>query len=189
MLMEKIRYLILVLFMAVCWKPAMGQRFSVSTNILDYLNFATLNAEASYAVSRHWSVSAAVRYNPWTFNSGIRGKQFQHRQQCYSAAGRYWIWHTYSGWWVSGKMQYQEYNTGGIIDLSTEEGDRFGAGVSAGYTYMLHPRLNIEFGLGLWGGVRKYRVYSCPFCGVTTASGTGGFILPDDIKISLAYVF
>lgn len=187
--MRNVKCFIVILLLVLCWKPVSGQRVSVSTNLLEYLNLATLNADVSYAVSRHWSVGAAVKYNPWTFNSARVGKQFQNRQQCYSAAGRYWLWHTYSGWWFSGKLQYQEYNSGGLLDRSTEEGDRFGAGLSAGYTYMLHPRLNIEFGIGLWGGYRKYKVYSCPACGVTESAGAGAFVLPDDIRISLAYVF
>lgn len=190
MIMVKLRYHVLaVVLMLLCSKSAMGQRVSVSTNLLDYLNLATLNVEASYAFSRHWSLGAEIRYNPWTFRKAGSGGQFQNRLQSYSLSGRYWLWHTYSGWWFSGKAQYQEYNSGGIFSASAGEGDRFGAGVSAGYTYMLHPHLNIEFGLGLWGGFRKYKVYSCTSCGITEKSGTGGFILPDGVKISLAYVF
>jgi hypothetical protein len=59
----------------------------------------------------------------------------------------------------------------------------------AGYTYMLGPHLNIEFGLGLWSGLDVYKCYSCPVCGVTLKSGKTRFILPDDIMISFAYVF
>lgn len=182
------RYILAVFMLSVC-STAFGQRLAVSTNLLEYVNFATINAEASYALSRHWSVSAGVRYNPWTFNRDKPGKQFQNRQQSYSAGGRYWLWHTYSGWWFSGRFRYQEYNTGGILDGSAEEGDRLGLGVGAGYTYMLHPHLNIEFGVGLWGGYDRYVWYSCPSCGLTVEKGSGAFLLPDDIMISLSYVF
>lgn len=181
---------VLIAFMAfLSANASYGQRISVSTDLLGYLDFATLNAEASYAVSRHWSVAASVRYNPWTFNKDKPGKQLQDRQQSYAAGARYWLWHTYSGWWFSGKLQYQEYNTGGLPDPSTEEGDRFGIGAGAGYTYMLHPHLNIEFGIGLWGGYGRYVYYSCPSCGLTTEKGEGAFLLPNDVMISLSYVF
>lgn len=184
-----VRY-ILIFIMSV-WGSGVsfGQRVSVSTNLVGYLDLATLNAEASYACSRHWSAVAAFRYNPWTFNGGRPGKQFHRRQQSYAVGGRYWLWHTFSGWWFSGKLQYQEYNTGGIIDRSADEGDRYGVGVGAGYTYMIHPHLNMEFGIGLWGGYGTYVSYSCPSCGLTVGRGDGFFILPNDIMVSLSYVF
>ena len=111
------------------------------------------------------------------------------RQQSYSIGARLWPWHTWSGWWFAGKIRYQEYNFGGIRSPETREGDRFGGGLYAGYTYMLGPHLNIEFGLGLWSGLDVYKCYSCPVCGVTLKSGKTRFILPDDIMISFAYVF
>lgn len=187
--MTAIRYILIFLMFALGADASFGQRVSLSTNLLGYIDFATLNAEASCAVSRHWSAVASLRYNPWTFGSGRPGRQVQSRQQCYAAGARYWLWHTYSGWWFSGKAQYQEYNTGGILDPSTAEGDRFGIGFGAGYSYMLHPHLNIEFGIGLWGGYDSYVYYSCPSCGLTVNRGERVFVLPNDIMISLSYVF
>ncbi len=166
-----------------------AQTVSLSTNLLDYACLGTLNADVSYSLSRRWSVTAGARYNPFTFRKGDPDKQFQLRQQSYSLGARLWPWHTWSGWWFAGKLRYQEYNSGGIRSLETREGDRFGAGLYAGYTYMLTSHLNIEFGLGLWSGLDVYRCYSCPVCGVTLESGKTHFILPDDIMISLAYVF
>lgn len=184
-----VKYILLPFLLAFGATDSFGQRMSVSTDLLGYLDFATINAEASYAMARHWSVTVSARYNPWTFNKGRPGRQVQHRQQCYAAGARYWLWHTYSGWWISGKLQYQEYNTGGLFDRSAEEGDRIGAGIGAGYAYMLHPHLNIEFGMGLWGGYGRYVYYSCPSCGLTTGKGEGMFLLPNDVMISLSYVF
>lgn len=86
-------------------------------------------------------------------------------------------------------MRYQEFNSGGIISRSTKEGDRFGAGLYAGYTHMLSRHFNIEFGAGLWAGYELYRRYSCQACGLTEASGSRFFALPDDVKISIVYVF
>lgn len=170
------------------WKSE-AQTLSLSTNLLDYACLGTLNADVSYSLSRRWSVTAGARYNPFTFRKGDPDKQFQLRQQSYSLGARLWPWHIWSGWWFAGKLRYQEYNSGGIRSLETREGDRFGAGLYAGYTYMLTSHLNIEFGLGLWSGLDVYRCYSCPVCGVTLESGKTHFILPDDIMISLAYVF
>lgn len=169
--------------------PSFAQKFSISTNLLDYACLGTLNIDASYSVSRRWSLTAGARYNPFTFNEGDPSRQFQMRQQSYCVGARIWPWHTMSGWWFAGKLRYQEYNHGGIILRKAEEGDRFGAGAYAGYTYMLSSHFNLEFGLGFWTGMAVYREYSCQKCGVTTARGRKYFLLPDDLMISIAYVF
>ena len=122
-----------------------AQQVSVSTNLLEYAALGTMNADVSYSISRRWSLQAGARFNPFTFRKGDARKQFQLRQQSYSIGARLWPWHTLSGWWFSSKLRYQEYNHGGIISMETQEGDRFGAGIYAGYTYMLARHLNIEF--------------------------------------------
>ena len=99
------------------------------------------------------------------------------------------MWHNLSGWWLAGKVRYQEYNIGGISSQKTEEGDRGGLGMYAGYTYMLSPHLNFEFGFGMWGGMSWYKTYSCPKCGITVDSGKRWFARSDDIMMSLVYVF
>ncbi len=166
-----------------------AQKFSVSTNILDYFALGTINAEGAYSVSRRVSLTASARLNPFTFRESEPEKQFQMRQQSYSLGVRVWPWHIWSGWWFAGKGRYQEYNFGGIVSPETSEGDRAGLGLYAGYTYMLSPHFNIEFGAGIWGGADIYRTYSCPSCGVTVDEGVKAFFLPDDIMLSLVYVF
>ena len=75
------------------------------------------------------------------------------------------------------------------VSSRTDEGDRFGLGVAAGYAYMLGKHFNLDFGVGLWSGYDLYTRYSCPSCGVTEASGGRFFVLPDDILIAVTYVF
>lgn len=166
-----------------------AQKVSISTNIIGYASLGTLNAEASYSVSRRWSIVAGAKYNPFTFRKGDTENQFQLRQQSYSLGVRMWPWHTLSGWWFSSKLRYQEYNFGGLVSRQTQEGDRVGLGFYAGYTHMLSSHMNIEFGLGFWTGADMYKRYSCTTCGITVADGTKAFILPDDLAVSLVYVF
>lgn len=184
------KYAIVVsVFMLTMALPAFAQKFSLSTNMLDYACLGTMNLDASYSLSRRWSIVAGARYNPFTFNEGNPGRQFQYRQQSYAVGARLWPWHTMSGWWFASKLRYQEYCYGGIFSEEAEEGDRFGAGIYTGYTHMLSRHLNLEFGVGLWSGVALYRKYSCPVCGITIGKGRKYFLLPDDFMISLAYVF
>lgn len=176
-------------FLLAAVLPLSAQRMSVSTDIAGYADFGTLNAELSCSVSRHWSAVAGVRYNPFMFKAGDDNHDVSSRQRSFSAGGRYWLWHVYSGWWFGGKLQYQEYNRGGIRGPETREGDRYGAGISGGFTYMLSRHFNFEVSAGLWGGYDVFRVYDCPVCGLTDSEGRGAFLLPNDISLSISYLF
>lgn len=178
----------LLIALALClWNAALAQKFAVSTNFLDYANFATMNLEASYGIDRHWSLDAGVKLNPFTFNPGESSAQ--NRQRSFSTGARYWPWHIYSGWWLSGAVRYQEYNNGGFRTRRTSEGDRFGGGVGGGYTYMISPHFNLDLGAGAWAGYDVYKVYACQNCGKIISEGQKFFILPSDIMLSLTYIF
>lgn len=166
-----------------------AQDWSVSTNAMDYVSLGTMNAEASMATGRHISINASARINPWTFHKGDPSKQMQNRQQTYAVGVRYWPWHIYSGWWMSGMAQYQEYNRGGIISATTEEGDAYGLSIGAGYSLMLHEHWNLDFGLSLWGGQKTFVTYACPSCGKITDKGAKWFFMPNDLRVSIAYIF
>jgi len=167
--------------------PCKAQRWSLATNVVDYVNFGTMNLEGSLATSQHWSMTAVAKFNPFRFE--YKGKPLSARQQLYGLGMRFWPWHVYSGWWAGTRLQYQEYNRGGIKTEATDEGDRFGVGLSGGYSYMLNKHLNLDVGVGVWGGYDRYVTYACPVCGVTVDSGERGFILPSDLMLSLVYVF
>lgn len=179
-----------IVFLLLAISPAIyAQKASISTNLLGYASLGTLNLDVSFALSRRWSLMAGARYNPFTFDKGNPDRQFQYRQQSYAIGARVWPWHTWSGWWLASKLRYQEYNIGGIWSREAQEGDKAGFGLYAGYTHMLSRHFNLEFGAGLWAGVDLYRRYSCTICGTTVGSGLKGFVLPDDIIVSLVYVF
>ena len=168
---------------------ASAQDWSLSTNLMDYVSLGTINMEGSVAAGRYLSVNASVRYNPWTFQQGDPAKQMQNRHQTYAAGVRYWPWHIYSGWWFSGMAQYQEYNRGGIFSQKTEEGDAFGLSIGAGYSLMIHEHFNIDFGLAFWGGQKTYVTYACPSCGKITDKGRKWFVMPNEVRVALQYIF
>lgn len=168
---------------------ASAQKWSVGTNLIDYINFGTLNVEGSVAVSRYMTVNASARYNPWNFRRYEKDTQMQNRVQQYALGVRVWPWHIYSGWWFGARAQYQEYNRGGIRSYVTEEGDAFGLGLSFGYTLMLHKRLNMEFGAGAWGGMTSYGTFEYPRYGKLIDRGTKWFVMPNDLLVSLVWIF
>ncbi len=163
-------------------------RLAISQNAADYLLLGTLNAEVQYSVHRDWTLQAGARYNNWTWRPR-RYDQFESRRQAYYLGARWWPWYTYSGWWAGTKLQYQEYNRGGLLSPETEEGDAFGLGLGVGYAVHLSRWLNAEFGLYGWGGMTRYVTYACPHCGRRTGAGTKPFLLPDEIRMALQFIF
>jgi len=189
---------VVFLFMIVGSAAAMAQTWAVAANAADMAELGTIGMEGSAAVSQHWSIHAGAKFNPWTFAkkdtfNGLFSEpnpdQKQNRKQTYAVGARWWPWNVYSGWWVGGKAQYQEYNRGGIITKTAEEGDAFGAALAGGYSLMLKEHWNLDFGFGLWGGWTKYTTYACPSCGQVVDEGQKWFILPNELILSFVYIF
>ena len=69
------KIIIAAIIIACSTLSAKAQQWSVGTNAIDWLNFGTMNIEASAAVAQHISVNASARYNPWTYNAKDRATQ------------------------------------------------------------------------------------------------------------------
>lgn len=181
---------VIVLLSSMLTVGSRAQEVSVAANVLDALNLGTMNVEATMGMSRHWSASLGLRYNPFTFpgREGV-ADTMQSRQRTAALGVRYWPWHILSGWWLAGKVQYQEYNVGGLTEAETNEGERVGAGLTGGYTYMISPHFNVEAGAGFWSGHDRFTTYACPECGRKLDSGEKTFFLANDIILGLVYVF
>ena len=63
---------------------ASAQRLSVSTNVLDYADFGTLNVEGDVAVARQWTLTAGAKYNPFLYKADTP-EPLSARQQLYAA--------------------------------------------------------------------------------------------------------
>ena len=170
-------------------------RWGFSLNFADILFCGTLNAGAQFSVARRVSLDANVRYNNWTYNDDTPADRFRYAQRTVAAGIRFWPWYVYSGWWIGTKAQYQEYSRGGLFNMKyKEEGDAFGLALSGGYAVQINPWLDIDFGLGFWGGVKNSTTWfledeSCPKCGRQIDKGTRLFLLPNEVFVSLLFVF
>lgn len=180
-------FLSLLIGLLVC-HAASAQRWSVGMNAADLLSLGTFGVEGSVAANGHITVNAEARINPWTFNRG-KENQLQDRKQSYAVGMRWWPGTVYSGWWLGADGRYEQYNRGGIFGKSTEEGDAAGLGLSGGYSLTVAPHLNMDFGVGLWGGHTWYTTYACPTCGKVTDEGKKWFVLPSKVIMALVYVF
>ena len=182
------RILAAVLITAALGIPCRAQRFTLGTNAADWLSLGTLNLEASAAVAQRYSIHLGAELNPWTWNASDPDKQLQSRQGSLWSGARWWPWHVYSGWWAGVEGRYSIYNMGGITGRETEEGDAWGGGLYGGYSIMLSGSWNLDMGLGVWGGWKKFTVYACPRCGVILDQGEKAFLMPD-ARIAIQYVF
>ena len=200
--MKKLVTILIILSFALLGAAAAtAQTWAVAVNAADAVELGTIGVEGSAAVGQHWSIHANAKVNPWTFgrrdtsadNNGLfqspNPDQKQDRKQVYAAGVRWWPWNVYSGWWIGGKGQYQEFNYGGLLTETSPEGDAFGAGFSGGYSLMLKEHWNLDFGLGFWTGWMKYTTYACPSCGKVVDEGQKWFILPNEVILSLVYIF
>lgn len=158
-------------------RMSFAPKFALGANLGGLLSGATVSVEASAGVSRHLSIDAVARYNPWFEAS---------RQRSVAFGTRWWPWYVYSGWWVSGKARYQEFNT--VEELSTE-GDRYGGSLSVGYSRLLGKHFNLDVGFGMWGGYESYSVYECETCGSIREQGENYFLRADEFIIALTYIF
>ena len=167
-----------------------SKNVAVSTNVFDWGDFGTINAEVDYAVSRYITLQADLKYNPWEFKSGNQNIKAVYNKQMSAAIGvRYWPWYVFSGWWICGKVQYTDYSITGVWRPALDTGKALGAGLSAGYTFMLTKNLNLEVGAGFWGGgLLQHAVYHSPG-GDLREQGPKGFIAVNDIKISVQWLF
>jgi len=213
---RKIYVLVLLLLLGVSTygqKSGLNARMALSVNAVDLGWFLTPNLGMQYAVGRHWTVKAEVKYNRWTFNDGSADSRVRHARQEYSLGGRWWGWYTYTGWWIGLSAKYREYSGCGLSSLNPgswgdryvkEEGDAVGAALSFGYSVQITEWLDIDFGLGIWGGNAWYRQYSgeadgsgnvCPRYGKRTDASVDApashtlFIAPDEVMVTAVFIF
>lgn len=145
--------------------------WALSTNLADYVDYGNANLELLYSVSRHWTLDALVKYG--LFNGG----SYDQRER-YAVGARWWPWYTYSGLWVRGLVQTENYARSGVPVFQDGKGQAWGMSLSAGYSLMLLKWLNLDLGAGLWGGRR----------GLPGAQ-QDWFAEPEMITVGLMFVF
>ena len=170
-------------------RTADAQQVSISTNAITWANFGTMNVEGAVSVSKHFTVFAGVKYNPWEFATKSNVVMLDKQITGYAGA-KYWPWHVYSGWWIGAKAQFQDFDQAGFLTENLVSGQALGMGLSAGYTFMISPHFNIDLGLGGWGGrVLNYTGYKDVAGIEVETTGARNFVFLDSVIIALAYIF
>ena len=189
LMMHKRAVLALLCLFALSWSwRAHAQRFSIQTNFIDWATLGTFNAEGGISFSRHFSLIAGARFNPWQFERENNSPVCMKQTTAY-VGFRYWPWYVNSGFWFGTKAQYQKFNLSGLFGKTIDASGGHGVGLSLGYTMMLDEALNLEFGAGAWVGRFSRWVETPVPANATENSGSKLFVLPDAISVSLVYVF
>ncbi len=192
--MHKIRNLILraiLLATLLCCLThrADAQKFSLSTNMLEWANFGTVNVEAGMSLSQHVSLHLGGKYNPWKFNTQSGMPVYNNQTTAYLGC-RYWLWYVNSGWWLGARVRYLDFQETGVLRPKLFEGRSVGAGLLFGYTFMLNEHLNLELGGGAWGGRHlEYARYRTVSSRELLDSGARNFFFIDELSLSIMYVF
>ncbi len=185
---QTLRFIILACIVACAASgSANAQKWSVSTNLLDYVNLGTINAEVGVSVSKHWTVSLAGKYNPFYFNFPENPILNKKGQVAFNA--RYWPFFVYSGMFYGFGAQGGVFRCGGIFSRFTREGVVAGLTFELGYSLVVSKHFNVEFGAAVWGGVSDYTMYEDTRCGRKRGHYTKPFLAICDLQINLVYVF
>lgn len=168
-----------------------AQKWAVSTNALTWLNLGTINAECSVSVHDHVSVNAGFVANPWSMTTPTY-VELKNGQYGGYVGAKYWPWHVYSEWWVGAKVQYKNFEHVGLLSPNLMEGHALGAGFSGGYSLMIGNHVNLDFGLGFWGGrCVKYTEYKGQYRNEMKilSQRPRYFFFLDNIMVALVYIF
>ena len=183
--MKKLVVSLMFAVCTMCADAAQAQNMHLATNLLDYLNFGTINAEFGLSPTPKWSFYIKGRYNPFSFHFG---KPLQNRVASAVAGAKYWFWYSNSGWFLNANLGYTIFNTGGILNEYAYEGDACGITAGAGYALMLGKKWNLDFGFGIQGGIVSYTKYACPRCGKVEMNQRRFYVVPGGFMVQLSRI-
>lgn len=162
-----------------------GQNMYISTNLLDYFNLGTINGEFGLSPGPNWSFYIRGRYNPFSFDIGA---PVQNRVASVVSGAKYWPWYAYAGWFITANAGYSMYNTGGLFNSYSFEGNAWHLSIGGGYALMLSKRFNLDFGIGVQGGYTSYTKYACPRCGKVVNRDKKLYVAPSNMMVQLTMI-
>ena len=197
------RYLtIAVIFLMAFAGTASAQKVAVKTNAL-YWATTTPNIGMEFSMSPRWTFEIAGGYNPWLLNKETNMKA---KHYLVTPEVRYWFCESFNGHFIGVNANYTQFNVGGVhvlnpfyksagdgpfIDAclnSRVEGWAAGAGITYGYSWIISPRWNMEFNLGLGYWYSDYDRYESRKCGLFQDSAIKHVFGLTDLGLSFIYM-
>jgi len=182
----------------VVWSDSVARRRAPSfrTN-LAYWASASPNLGFEIPLGKHLTIGANAglkswpRWLPW--DTDVENpKKWKHILIVPEL--RWWTDEVYDGLFLGADLIYTHYNVGSVrfpLGLYPEvrdhrlQGDFYGAGLFAGYSWYLNDWIRLETEAGLGAGYKKASIYECSHCGARIGETTGPTLIPK-IGVNLA---
>ncbi len=177
-----------------------GKGVSIRNNIL-YDISGTPNLGIEIPLGRHFSIGANVGLKPWPrfffWDWDQKGDTRKWRHFLLAPEVRFWPFGVYDRLFVGADIVWSHYNVGNVkfpfnmypatVD-SRLQGDWFGLGIFAGWSWWLTKRLRLEAEAGVAAGYSDAMQYDCAWCGSELGRKQGPVIVPK-LGLNLAYNF
>ena len=166
---------------------ASGQKLAVKTNVL-YMATSTPNIGVEYALADRWTMELSGGYNPWTLN---KEDNFKLKHYQVSPEIRYWFCEAFQGHFMGINGVYTQFNVGAVpylLENSRIQGWAAGAGLTYGYSWIISPRWNMEFNLGLGYWYADFDRFQSRKCGLFQDSTTKHVVGLTDLGLSFIYM-
>lgn len=164
--------------------------WAVSTNLAKWAFLGTANLGLHFPLAKSWSAELQGRYNPWTYHNDSDSRRMTWRERTLAAGGRGWLNGCFeAGPYIGLGAQYAQFNRGGVFGDKTYEGVAYGAYLKAGWLARITDHWKFEAGLGFIGAWADYDVYKCSVCGRQLDSRERWILFPDELNLSIVYVF
>ena len=182
----------------VVWSDSVARRRAPSfrTN-LAYWASASPNLGFEIPLGKHLTIGANAglkswpRWLPW--DTDVENpKKWKHILIVPEL--RWWTDEVYDGLFLGADLIYTHYNVGSVrfpLGLYPEvrdhrlQGDFYGAGLFAGYSWYLNDWIRLETEAGLGAGYKEAGIYECNHCGARVGEATGPVLIPK-IGVNLA---
>lgn len=197
------RYLtITVILLLASAGSVSAQKAAVKTNAL-YWATATPNIGVEFAMGDRWTFELAGGYNPFTIN---KDKNIKAKHFLVTPEFRYWFCESFNGHFLGVNGNYTMFNVSGAHVLNPfykSEGDgpfidsalnsriqgwAAGAGLTYGYSWIISPRWNMEFNLGLGYWYTEHDRYESRKCGLFQDSAIKHAVGLTDLGLSFIYM-
>ncbi len=155
-----------------------SQDIAVKTN-LAYWATTTPNLGLEFGLSNKSTLEIGGGLNTFTFSDN---KSFKH--WLVQPEYRWWLCESFNGHFLGVHAHASQFNVGGIdipvgrLDILKDnryEGYLYGGGISYGYQWVLHPRWNFEFNIGVGYARIHYEKYPCTNCGTKLDEGNENY--------------
>lgn len=175
-----------------------AQKLAIKNNLL-YDVTGTPNISLELRTGERWTTELTLGFKPFPMYNPFDYRQDVDKRQKHlliEPAMRYWICSPWAEFFVSGNAFWTHYNIGGYkmplglmfteVENKRFQGDAVGAGLSAGYAWILGKRWNFEVELGVDLGYTWYDRYECAHCGILFGSEDKFFVTP---KAGINFVY